>query len=136
MGGKTKNKMLLDVGSGGLASVLDVQLFFLLKKIAFATWLEIMLSQISIYYWQEIFFLTLTSDSEVILYHCIVCGLNRAKECVDNLNMTWLGFVFVLHIVYLTLSPHIVNKLWISRKMKKPNNYDKDLNFIMKKNGR
>ena len=33
---KDKNKMLSDVGSGGLASVLDVQFFFfLLKKIGF-----------------------------------------------------------------------------------------------------
>ena len=36
-GGKEKNEMLLDVGGGGLASILDVQsLFFLLKKIGFA----------------------------------------------------------------------------------------------------
>ena len=31
-GGKRKNKMLLDVGGGGLASVLDVQLFFFIKE--------------------------------------------------------------------------------------------------------
>ena len=47
---------------GGLASVLDVQfLFFLLMKIEFAPWPDIM---IIIYYWQENF---LTSDSEAIL---------------------------------------------------------------------
>ena len=57
--------MLSDVGGGGLASVLDVQsLFFLLKKIGFAPWPDMMLI---IYYWPEIFFLTLTSDSEAII---------------------------------------------------------------------
>ena len=59
--------MLSDVGGGGLASVLDVQSLFLLKKIGFAEWQDIMLSQTLIYYWQEIFLLTLTSNSEVIL---------------------------------------------------------------------
>ena len=58
--------MLSEVGGGGLASVLDVQSWFLLlKKIGFALWSDIMLI---IYYWQEIFLLTLTfsfdSDSE------------------------------------------------------------------------
>ena len=63
MGGG-KNEMLSDVGGEGLASILDVQsLFFSLKKIGFAAWPDIML----IYYWQEIFLLTLTSDSEAIL---------------------------------------------------------------------
>ena len=38
---------------------------FLLKKIGFAPWPDIMLSQ-TIYYWPEIFLLTLASDSEVI----------------------------------------------------------------------
>ena len=64
---------MLSYGGGGrmgvgVASVLDVQsLFFLLKKIEFAPWLDIMLSQTLIYYWQEIFLLTLVSDSEAIL---------------------------------------------------------------------
>ena len=41
---------------GGLASVLDVQsLFFLLKKIGFVPWSDIMPSQTLIYIWQEIF---------------------------------------------------------------------------------
>ena len=56
------------IGGGGLTSVLDVQsLFFLLKKIEFALWPDIMLSQILIYYWQEISLFTLTSDSEANL---------------------------------------------------------------------
>ena len=50
-----------------------------------------------IYYWQEIFLLTLASGSEAILYwyHSIVCQLNRTINCVVNLNVTWLGFAFV-----------------------------------------
>ena len=56
-----KNEILSDVGEWGrgVASVLDVQsLFFLLQKIGFAPWPDIMLSQTLIYYWQEIFLLT------------------------------------------------------------------------------
>ena len=86
-------------GAGGWESVLDVQfLFFLLKKIGFAPWLSIMLSQTLIYYWQEIFTFTLTSDSEAILYwyHCIVCGLIEPIKRVVSFNVTWLSFVFVL----------------------------------------
>ena len=54
-----------------------------------------MLSQ-TIHYWQEIFFLTLTSDSEAILwwYHWIVCGINRTIERMANLNVTWFCFCF------------------------------------------
>lgn len=41
---------------------------FLSKKIGFAPWPHIMLSQALIYYWQqEIFLFTLVSDSEAIL---------------------------------------------------------------------
>ena len=60
--------MLSDVGGGELVSVLDVQSSsFLLKKIGFAPWPDIMLKQTLTYYWQEIFLLTLTSDNEAIL---------------------------------------------------------------------
>ena len=48
--GVRQNKALLDVGEGG----------------GFAAWLDVMLSQTWIYHWQEIFLLTLTSDSEAI----------------------------------------------------------------------
>ena len=76
--------MLSDVGGGGLTSVLDVQ--SLLKKTECVLWPEIMLI---IYYWQETFLLTLTSDNKAILqwHHCIVCGLNRTIERV--VNWTW-----------------------------------------------
>ena len=40
--------------------------FFLLKKIGFAPWRGIMLSQTLIYYWQEIFLLTQLLNSEAI----------------------------------------------------------------------
>ena len=65
-GVRDKNEMLSDVGGGGLAILLDVQsLFFLLKKIRFAPWSDIMLI---IYYCQEIFLLILTPGSEDILW--------------------------------------------------------------------
>ena len=81
--------MLSDVGGGGLASVLNVQ----------SLWPDIMLI---IYHWQEIFLLTPTSDSEVILqwYHCIVCGLNRTIERVLNMNMRWLYFFCLFDFVH------------------------------------
>ena len=85
--------MLSNVGGKGLARVLDVQSsYFLLKKIGFTPWPN-MLSQ-TMCYWQEIFFLTLTSDSEAILewYHCIVCRLNRTIEHVVSLNVVLLYF--------------------------------------------
>ena len=40
--------------------------------------------------------LTLTSVSSAILYRCIVSGLNRTIEGAVNLNVTRIGFVFVL----------------------------------------
>ena len=73
-------------------------IYFLLKEIIFAPWPGIIMSQTLMYYWQKIFLLTLTTDSETILqwYHCIVCGLNRTTERVVNLNVKWFGFAFVL----------------------------------------
>ena len=44
------NVMLSDVGGGRVASVLDVQSYFLLKKIGFGSWSDIMLSQTLMYY--------------------------------------------------------------------------------------
>ena len=90
---KAKNKMLLDIEKWGVSKCSGRPIVtFLLKKIGFALWPEIMLSQKLIYYWQEIFFLTLTLDSEAILwlYHCIVCEVNQTVERVINLNVTWL----------------------------------------------
>ena len=102
-GGGSKNDMVLDVGGGrGFSECTGrLILIFLSKKIGFALWPDIMLSQILIYYWQEIFLLTLTSDSEAIpsWYHCIFCVRNRTIERVVNLNATWLGFVFCFDFV-------------------------------------
>ena len=68
----------------------DVQsLFFLLRKIGFAPWPDIMLIQTLINYWQEIFFLTDVRQSSLN-------GLNWTTERVVNLNVTWLDFIFVL----------------------------------------
>ena len=92
--------MLSDVGGWGLASVLDVQyLFFLLKKIGFftMTW-HYADPNINILLTRNLF-LSLTSDSEAIIYHGIVCGLNRTTERVVNLNVTWLGFCFCFDFV-------------------------------------
>ena len=87
--------MLLDVGGWGFSECSGRPIFvFLLKKIGFVPWPDIVLSEILINYWQEIFLLTLTSDSEAI--HCIVCGINWTTKCVVSLNVTWRGFVFVL----------------------------------------
>ena len=80
--------------------------FFLLQNIGFARWPEIILSQTLIYYWQEIFLLALTSDSEVILkwYHCIVFRLNRTMKCIVNLNMTCLVlFLFWFRLFMCTV---------------------------------
>ena len=29
-------------------------------------------------------------------YHCIICGLKQTTEWMVNMNVTWLGFIFVL----------------------------------------
>ena len=69
VGYERKNEVLLDVGRLGRSSECSgCQIFtFLLKKLGFAPWPGIMLSQTLIYYWQEIFLLNLMSDSEAIL---------------------------------------------------------------------
>ena len=54
-------------GGGGLANILPNIYFFLLKKIGFVLWPDIVLSQKLTHYWQEIFLLTLTLDSDTIL---------------------------------------------------------------------
>ena len=56
--------MLSDVGGKGLG--LPIFIFYLLKKIEFASWPDIIVSQILICYWLEMFLLILTSDSEAI----------------------------------------------------------------------
>ena len=81
----------------GLAIVLDVESFFFfwLKKTGFEPWPW---NHAKIYYWQEIFLLPLTSDSETILilwwYQWLVYGLNQTIEHVVNLNVTWPCFCF------------------------------------------
>ena len=71
--------------------------------------INILLTRNLHYYWQEIFILTLTSDSEAILQwcHCIAFGLNRKIEWVVNFNATWLGFVLVL-ISFVHLNSAVV----------------------------
>ena len=66
--GVDKNEMLSDVSGWGVreCSGRPILFFLLLKKIGFAPWQSIMLSQTLIYYWQEIFNFTLISDSEAI----------------------------------------------------------------------
>ena len=57
----------LSEGEAGKAKIRCYSTYFLLKKIGSAPWPDIMLNQTLTYYWQEIFILTLTSDSEAIL---------------------------------------------------------------------
>ena len=54
--------MLLDVGGEEGVSKCSRHIFFSLKKIGFAPWQDIILSQDLMYYWQEMFLLTLTPD--------------------------------------------------------------------------
>ena len=96
--------MLSDVGSrerGGerrVRSVLDVQsLLFLIKENWFTRYHAE--SNINI-----LLIKSLPFDSGVrqwsyllmILLHCIITRLNQTIERVVNLNVTWLGFIFVL----------------------------------------
>ena len=67
-GWQGKNEMLSDLdGGGSKCTGRPIFSFFLLKKIGFAPWPETMLGQASTFYWQEIFLMSLTSDSEAIL---------------------------------------------------------------------
>ena len=93
-GSKKPRWMGLSECSGGCPILIFVLIFFLLKKIEFVPWL----TQTLVYYWQEIFLLTLTPDSEAIpsWYYCIFCRLNWTIEHVINLNKTWPVFIFVL----------------------------------------
>ena len=75
-------------GVGECSGILDAQfLFFLLKKIE--NWICAMTKQHP----------NINRNFEKrcsFWLHCIVCGINRTIERVVNLNVTWLGFVFVL----------------------------------------
>ena len=106
--------MLLDIAERGVIefSGHPIIIFFLLKRIGFASWPDITLI---IHYWQEIFLMTLTSDSEAILlwYHCIACGVSRTIEHVVNLNMTWLYFfVFVWFHSFTCTVGFLLNSLF------------------------
>ena len=77
----------------GLASVLDVIFFyFLLKKIGFAPWPDIMLNQTLIYYWQEIFLLTPSFNDTIEFFvaksNKITRGQWRAWFCFC-FNFVW-----------------------------------------------
>ena len=81
-----------------VVSVLNVQsLFFLLKKIGFAPWSDIMQSQTLIFYWQEIFLLTLVSQWShplAIPLHCLWTKLNNRTRCQFECDVTWFCFCF------------------------------------------
>ena len=100
LGVKAKMRCYRTQGGRGLASVLHVQsLFFLLKKIGFAPWPCIMLSQTLIYLLltRNLLFDTDTRKwSHTLMISMHVCGINWMIEPVVNLNVMWLGFVFVL----------------------------------------
>ena len=101
-----KNEVLSDVGGGGLASVLDVQsLFFLLKKIEFAPWPDIMHNNI-IYYWHNNILLArnLLFDSDVrqwnhpfmIPLHCLCAKSKNRTRSHFEYNVTLVFFCFGL----------------------------------------
>ena len=89
--------MLSDVegGAEGVTSVLDVQsLFFLIKKIGFAPWPNIMLSQ-TIFYWKEIFLFTLTSGNPLLIpLHCLWAKPNNRTRGQFECDMTLFRFCF------------------------------------------
>ena len=84
----------------GVASVLDAQsLFFLLKKIRFAPWPDIMLSQTLMFYWKAIFLLTLVSNSEaihplMIPLHCLYAKSKNRTRGQFECDVTWFCFSF------------------------------------------
>ena len=72
----------------------NLYVFFALKKVLFAPWSDIMLSQ-TLSTRNLSFDDGVRQRSYLLWYHCIVCGLNRTIFVV-NLNVMWLGFAFVL----------------------------------------
>ena len=68
-------------------------LSFVLKKIKFAPWSSIMLSQTLMYYWQEIFLLTLTSQWSIPL-HCLWAKSNNRTRDQFEYDVTWFCFCF------------------------------------------
>ena len=67
--------MLLDVVGGGRECSRRPVFIFLLKKIGFAPWPGIMMSQTLVYYWKEIFLIDSGvrqwSSSLMISFHCL-----------------------------------------------------------------
>ena len=72
---------------------------FLLKKIGFSPWQDVMLSQ-TIYYWQDIFPLTLTSDCEtsfnntIIQLHCLWAKSLYYAWSIIMWRVNWFCFSF------------------------------------------
>ena len=79
----------------GLASVLEVQSLFLLQKIGFARWPDIMLNQ-TIYYWQEIFLLTLRSDRKPSFNDTITLFVDWIEQCSAWSIWMWRDLVLFL----------------------------------------
>ena len=104
---------LLDVGGRvGVSECSGRPIFiFLIERIGFGSWPEIMLI---IYYWQEIFLWTLTSDSETILwwYHCI----HHSNKRWDCCSIVYLRFQDVeIKQVYCKIST-IKMSIFINRR--------------------
>ena len=96
-GGYSKNEILSDVGGWGVSECSDVQsLFFLLKKIGFVRWPGIMMSHILIYYWQEIFLLTLTSGIEVRYSSDIAFSYCILKQNLEHVTLRVRGGKFII----------------------------------------
>ena len=102
MGGVDKNEMWSDVGRWGDGGGSEfpwrpIFIFFIKENWVCAITRHYVELHINILLTRNLP-IESVSDSETIpqWYHCIVCGLNRTMEHVVNLNVTWLGFVFVL----------------------------------------
>ena len=80
------------MGNAKMRCYPTLQYLFLLKRIRFAPWPDIMLSQTWIYYIDS----GVRQRSHPLMIPFIACGLNRTIERVVNLRVTWLGFAFVL----------------------------------------
>ena len=91
--------MLSDVGRWGVIECSGCPIFiFLLQKIVFAPWPDIMLAQTLIYYWQE----NHPFDSDVrqwsqplmIPLHCLWAKSNNRTHGQFECDVTWFCFCF------------------------------------------
>ena len=90
--------MLLDVVGGGRECSKRPVFIFLLKKIGFAPWPGIMMSQTLVYYWKEIFLIDSGvrqwSSSLMISFHCLWVKSNNWACGQFECDVNWFSFNF------------------------------------------